>query len=111
MKKAPATEVNKRPAQAHITKAHPLSPRQRRLLSALLAGPVTTAEARTIAGASNAPACVSTLRGRGLSIQTRMAPGTDRDGKPCEIGTYYLDEESRAHAHQLLTLFSEEAAQ
>lgn len=104
MKKAPATEAAKRPTQRHDTTINrALSPRQRRLLSALLSGPVTTAEARSISGASNAPACVQTLRERGLSIETRMLEGSDRDGKPCKIGMYHLAKSSRALASTLLT--------
>lgn len=69
----------------------PLSPRQARVLSALLQGPQTREQIDRAAGASNGPDVVLKLRRRvGLVIPVTFSQVRDRDGRPVERGTYAL---------------------
>ena len=79
------------------------SPRQIRALRALLNGPVTREHLDRMAGASNSPDVVASLRQRGLRIgcdTTRAV--TDRDGRRAYPGTYSLHPNDRAMAIAML---------
>lgn len=82
-----------------------LSPRQARVIRALLPGAWITREALDrIAGASNAPDVIMKLRGKlgHDAIDTERIDGTDRDGRPCRTGRYRLSEPGRVRAAELL---------
>ena len=83
-----------------------LSPRQARVIRALMPGAWITREALDrIAGASNAPDVIMKLRnrlGRDGAIEMEMVDGTDRDGRPCRAGRYRLSEPGRVRAVELL---------
>lgn len=64
------------------------NPRERRLLAALLRGPLKREQADRVAGASNAPEWISRLRKKGLGIPCTISVSRDRDGRPCRPGTY-----------------------
>ncbi|BEH13263.1 hypothetical protein [Marinobacter shengliensis] len=105
MKKAPATEVNKRPTQANRnTKPRRLTRRQYRLLSALLERPISRKDAGIISGSLNSPDSISSLRNRGLVIDREWLNVYDRDGKKCRTCLYHLNECSHALARELLAL-------
>lgn len=70
-----------------------LCPRQLRVAHALLvAGESWTwrEDIDRIAGASNGPAVIQSLRRKGIEIDMRTAERTDRDGKPRKPGRYRL---------------------
>lgn len=70
-----------------------LCPRQLRVAHALLvAGESWTwrEDIDRIAGASNGPAIIQTLRRKGVEIAMQRTESTDRDGKPCKPGRYRL---------------------
>ncbi len=80
-----------------------LTPRQRRILLALLVGDRSREELDRTAGASNAPDEVLRLRHRfGLVIPCRRKGSKDRDGHPVQVGVYRLTEEDRATARRAL---------
>ena len=82
-----------------------LSPRQARVITALMPGAWITREALDrIAGASNAPDVVLKLRGKlgHDAIDTELTDGTDRDGRPCRTGRYRMTEPGRVRAAELL---------
>lgn len=67
------------------------SPRQRRVLLALLAGPQTREQLDRVAGASNAPDVVMKLRRRfGLSLPCALGRVRDLDGHTVERGIYAM---------------------
>ena len=82
-----------------------LSPRQARVIRALMPGAWITREALDrIAGASNAPDVIMKLRGKlgHDAIDTERIDGTDRDGRPCRTGRYRMTEPGRVRAAELL---------
>ena len=80
-----------------------MSPRQRRVLSALLSGPKTREQIDREAGASNGPDVVAKLRRRfGLAIPCTFSPVVDRDGRTIERGIYALTDADRAAAGRVL---------
>lgn len=80
-----------------------ISPRIRRLLSALLNGPVFREQADRIACASNSPELIRQLkRVHGLRIKTERIPRVDRDGLVTYPGLYVLEEDSIELAKALL---------
>lgn len=82
-----------------------ISPRCRRLLSALLHGPLTREAADRVAGASNSPQCISVLRQKfHLNITTRRTKVIDRDGLTSYPGIYQLEPESTLNAQRILAL-------
>ena len=88
-----------------------LSPRQARVLDALLPGRWVDREPLDrIAGSSNGPDVVWKLRHKiGVdAIEMELIDGTDRDGKPCRTGRYRLTEPGRARALALLAGVSTE---
>lgn len=95
MKKAPATTAKR--LRHHIT------PRLRRLIAALLIGPLPREAADRVTGASNSPHYVGQLRDKFfLNITTERVEITDRDGLTSWPGVYHLMPESRELARLLL---------
>jgi hypothetical protein len=89
---------------ANSTKPLRFTPRQRRVLVALLdayGGWVTRERVDAIAGAANGPMIVRQLRlmvtGH-KGIETRRSESRDRDGQPCRPGSYRLTGEGRRRA-------------
>lgn len=82
-----------------------LTPRQARVIHALLPGAWITREALDrIAGASNSPDTVQKLR-RKLgqdAIDMEHFDALDRDGNPCRPGRYRMTEPGRVRAAELL---------
>lgn len=75
-------------------------PRQLRVLDALLAGPQRRESIDTIAGVSNGPDVVMTLRESGLEIPCERIAVLDRDGKTRRPGVYHLTANDRIKFHQ-----------
>ncbi|SFC31707.1 hypothetical protein SAMN05660479_01475 [Microbulbifer thermotolerans] len=67
-----------------------LSPRQWRVLSALLKRPRSREELDRIAGASNSPELIRQLRQRGITILCERVSHIDRDGVKGWHGVYRL---------------------
>jgi hypothetical protein len=85
-----------------------MTPRHRRLLLALLAGPQTREEVDAIVGASNGPDEVMRVRRRfGLVIPCERQQGFDRDRHRVEFGVYSLTPGDHIAARKLV----KEAAQ
>lgn len=87
---------------AYFSKTPKLTPRQTRLVHALIAlSPgewMAREEVDRIAGASNGPQVVAEVRqmfGRD-SIDMRRVAATDRDGRPCNPGRYRLTDAGRS---------------
>ena len=77
----------------------PKSPRGRRVLLALLNGPLLREQVDRVAGASNGPQVVAGLRKLlGLSIPCEEIPSVDRDGHVTKPGQYSLSPEDRERA-------------
>lgn len=79
----------------------PNSPRQERVLSALMTGtPLTNAHVRRIAGAANGPDLIQKLRSRGLrasdELTTEFVEVVDADGESARIGRWRLTDRGRA---------------
>lgn len=97
MKKAPAATAKR--LRHHIT------PRHRRLIIALIAGPLTRESADRVAGASNGPHYIKELKDKfGLNIHTERVEKIDRDGFVTWPGVYHLEPRSREQARLLLTV-------
>ncbi len=80
-----------------------LTPRHRRLLIALLHGPVSREDADRIAGASNGPDEVMQIRRRYLlKLPCVRKTGRDRDGCRVEYGVYSLADSDMAAAARLV---------
>ena len=95
MKKAPATTAKR--LKKHIT------PRHRRLIIALLVGPLHREDADRVSGASNSPHYVRQLRDDfGLNITTERVERIDRDGQKTRPGIYTLEADSVELAELLL---------
>ncbi len=82
----------------------PLSPRQKRAISALLNGPISSLALRKKAGQLNSPDLIYRLRRYGLSIITEYFKVIDRDGKVCRPAMYRLALISRSRAIELIGL-------
>lgn len=80
-----------------------LTPREQRLLDALLRGEVTREQADRIAGASNSPHYIGRLRRLGLTILCDRRKKTDSDGKTVRPGVYCLQSDDREPALKLLS--------
>ena len=78
------------------------TPRQRRAIEALLDDEISTFELRKIAGVMNAPQLISDLRKQGWAIECTRIPFQDRDGRCCRPGVYWLSEESKKMAREVL---------
>lgn len=95
MRKAPATTAKRL--------AHHTTPRHRRLIQALLIGPLHREDADRVAGASNSPHYIGELRETfELSIITERIERIDRDGCKTRPGIYHLAPGSRQRARELL---------
>ncbi len=81
-----------------------LTPRQRRLLAALLNRPqILREEVDRITGASNGPQIVAEMRHHWqVEIVMERVDRLDRDGRPCKPGIYSITEAGRARASELL---------
>ena len=79
-----------------------LGPRHRRLLQALLRGPITREQADRIARASNSPHWIMELRRHGVPVQCRRESRRDPDGVIVHPGVYWLDNSALATARKLL---------
>jgi hypothetical protein len=79
------------------------TPRQWRVVAALLNGPKTREEIDRIAGASNGPEIVRQLRVNGLEIFCELVGHIDRDGRPGKHGVYHLTANDRAKVRGWLT--------
>lgn len=84
-----------------------LTPRQSRLLEALLQASdwISRESVDRIAGASNGPQIVLEVRRKVTGhdgIEMRKADATDRDGKACKPGRYRLSTQGRQRAMEWL---------
>lgn len=71
------------------------NPRELRAIAVLLRRPISRQELDSVAGCSNSPALVSSLRRRGLAIPCQRFDFTDRDGDKCRPGEYSLTDGDR----------------
>lgn len=95
-KEAPATTAKR--LRKYIT------PRHRRLIVALLIGPLPRETADRVAGASNSPHHIRELRDKfHLSIYTERVKRIDRDGHSTRPGIYHLQADSRELAELLIS--------
>lgn len=69
---------------------HTENPREIRIICALAGGARTREELDRIAGASNVPDAIATLREKGLAIPCRREPVTDKDRETVFRGRYSL---------------------
>lgn len=79
-----------------------LSPRQYRALRELLTGPRSVRQLFDSTGSNGVPQLIASLKAKGLEIDTIDRVGFDRDGRKVYFGVYYLEEESRALASELI---------
>lgn len=100
MKNAPAAKSN----ESASNRGHSITlpPRQKRLLQALLSGPVTREQADRISRASNSPDVVARLRARGVCIRTERVRFVTCDGRNSFYGRYWIDRPYKAAARDLL---------
>lgn len=90
------------------TKRHHLTPRQTRLLNALLSteGWVSRERVDRISGASNGPQIILEVRRKVTGhdgIEMRKESAIDRDGRPCKPGRYRLSAPGRERAIEFLS--------
>ena len=89
---------------ALVNAAPRLSPRQARVINALLSGAWITRESLDrIAGASNSPDVIWKLRRKigEDAFDMELIDGTDRDGRPCRTGRYRMTEQGRERLDQI----------
>lgn len=92
------------PQSAETVKPSELrSPRERRLLTALLEGPLSRESLDRRIGASNTPDVVFRLRKKGFEIPCERREGIDRDGLTCRFGVYSMAETDRPLALAFLS--------
>lgn len=106
--KADPSAQNSANSTADNNKNARLTPRQSRLLEALLSAAdwIPRESVDRIAGASNGPQIVLELRRKVTGydgIEMQKADATDRDGKACKPGRYRLSTEGRKRAAGWLT--------
>jgi hypothetical protein len=92
------TVAVKQDSTATVTFSGTENLREQRVLAALLAGPVPRERVDKVAGCSNGPALVASLRSKGLGkagLSCTMVPGRDRDGKRVLFGVYSLSHSAR----------------
>ncbi len=82
------------------------SPRQYRALRELMCGPRSVRQLFDSVGCNGVPQLISTLREKGLQIDTSERKSHDRDGKPVTFCVYVLHEKSRRLAFRLLANFA-----
>lgn len=82
----------------------PLTDRQRRVVTKLLDGPLLREQLDAVAGASNGPQLVKSLRERFAMdfILTEFVEKRDRDGKAVKVGRYHLNPARYAEALRAL---------
>ncbi|MFV8570030.1 hypothetical protein ACNQ6O_02360 [Marinobacter sp. SBS5] len=81
-----------------------ITPRQRRLIAALLKGPLSREAADRVAGASNSPHHIGELRVKfQLNIHTERVERIDRDGHRTRPGIYHLQADSFELAEMLIS--------
>ena len=88
------TAAPEMPIHSNAEQAKPLginSPRQYRLILAILNGAKATNELIHIIGANNVPDVVMKLRAKGWQIETIEQQATTRDGETVTAGAYRLD--------------------
>ncbi len=80
-----------------------ITPREQRLLAALLQGAVTREQADKICHASNSPGVVHSLRHRHLvEIKTEYISFHDYDGNASRYAKYWIDDEDKPAVRVLL---------
>ncbi len=76
------------------------NPREIRIICALASAPCTREVLGRIAGASNVPDAIASLRRSGLEIPCERNPATDRDGEIVYRGRYcFTDSDRERTAH------------
>lgn len=85
-----------------VISIRPLTPKQQRILTALLNGPLTRRQAGDISGALNAPQVILELRRKGIPIVTEWQCGIDRDNRPYRMGIYSLPPTAHHQAREWL---------
>lgn len=83
------------------------NPRHLRVLTSLLHGARTRGETDQIAGCSNSPELIRSLRKLGLELPCRRLRRIDRDGKKCAPGIYSLTDSDR---QKVLAFFAKSLA-
>lgn len=71
------------------------NPREIRIICALATSPCSREELDRIAGASNVPDAIATLRRSGLEIPCDRQPATDKDGEIVQRGRYRFTDADR----------------
>lgn len=71
------------------------NPRRLRVIFALMVRPRKREEIDRIAGASNGPELIASLRRRNVTIPCRRVPGIDRDGNYVTYGVYEFTDNDR----------------
>jgi len=99
--------LNDADSTVSLAKTSTLTPRQLRLIDALLKaeGWISRESVDCIAGASNGPQIVFELRQKVTGrdgIEMRKVTASDRDGRPCKPGRYRLSPAGRERAAQFL---------
>lgn len=107
-------EESSAPDSAHSTKPLRFTPRQSRVLDALLGthGWIPRESIDRIAGASNGPQIILELRRKVCGddgIEMTYIETLDRDGRACKPGQYRLTGQGRERALQVLPSQSEAA--
>jgi hypothetical protein len=113
--KAEPSAPNSANSTAEECRTPRLTPRQRRLLDALLQthGWIAREDVDRIAGASNGPQIILELRCKVTGhdgIEMQKADATDRDGKACKPGRYRLTAQGRQRAVEAMPRNGEAAA-
>lgn len=72
-----------------------LSPREKRVVSALSNRPIMRENLDAIAGCSNGPELVAGLRRKGLSVPCDRVERFDKDGNACYPGQYRFTTEDK----------------
>lgn len=93
MAAAPGVKGTRQNKRADFTT---LCPRQARALTALMRGPVPREQMDRLAGCSNTPDLIASLRRRGFVIPCEKIRVIDRDGRRCFPGVYSLTPADRA---------------
>jgi hypothetical protein len=78
------------------------NPRHLRAIAALMGGPIPRKQLGEIAGCSNAPELVSSLREKGLELPCARIHFIDRDGRACRPGVYSLTATDRRRLRRWL---------
>ena len=87
------------------------NPRHLRAIHALLRRPMPREQLDREAGASNGPALVSELRGRGLDVPCSRVACLDRDGREVKRGIYNFTQRDRIRIARWLARRAREAMQ